>query len=209
MSHVQIKPAEVRLGRLAARVPAGATAAVHAELRRLLLAEHAMEAVSEWAQAHAAAPRPADPFTRSRFVDAAGLVAMFVRPFVRDDQRKRLDPTEWRAKVEQQRPDLVPLFDRLRSRRHTVFAHADTTARVANVANFHKGGGSRDPSDPIDLRTYDSGAADEILATEELARTIVLAQLLSELFNERMLELGAVRVRELSDPPRKRAEASA
>ncbi|HYN49951.1 MAG TPA: hypothetical protein VES62_03415 [Thermoleophilaceae bacterium] len=185
------------MGRYAARVPAGTPEEVRAKLRRLLLAEHAMEAVEEWARARALQPPPSDRFARGRLVDAAGFAAMFGRPFVADDKGKRLDPAEWRAKLEQRRPELVPLFDRLRARRDSVFAHADTRARVSNVTNTHKMFRGREPDDPIDLRTYDSGAADELLAPEELEAAVELAVTLAGLFSERMVELGAMRVREL------------
>ncbi len=194
---VEVEPAEVRLGRLAARVPAGTPEHVLDELRRLLLAEHAMEAVQDWANARALDPPPLDRFKRSRLVDAAGLTAMFSRPFAADDKRERLDPAYWEVKLGQIRPDLAALFSKLRGRRNRVFAHADTRAGMINVINSHKMLRESEPSDPIDLRTYDVGAADELLDPAELARTSELAAVLSGLFEKRMAELGAVRVREL------------
>lgn len=196
---VEAKSAEVRMGRYAARVPAGTREEVRAKLRRLL-ARGARDGgrrgvgvgVGVGASA-CAATATVGPFRAWRLVDAAGFAAMFGGPFVADDKGKRLDPAEWRAKLEQRRPELVPLFDRLRARRDSVFSHADTRARVSNVTNTHKMFRGREPDDPIDLRTYDSGAADELLAPEKLEAAVALAGL----FSERMVELGAMRVREL------------
>ncbi len=68
---------------------------------------------------------------------------------------------------------------------------------MINVINSNKMLRESEPSDPIDLRTYDVAAADELLDPAELARTSELAAVLSGLFEKRMAELGAVRVREL------------
>jgi hypothetical protein len=197
-ARIPVPAGQVRLG-LAARIPADTPQYIQEEVRRLLLAEHAMLAIGGWAEARLAAPSPADRFAQGLLVDAAGLAVTFARPFMQDDKKNRLDRDEWRSRLEVERPDLVDLFDRILARRNRIFAHADTTAGMTNVTNTHKMFGSRAPDDPIDLRVYDVGAADEILSLDVLQATGELASTLAQMFSARMVELGAERVSSLRD----------
>ncbi|MEK6275531.1 MAG: hypothetical protein AABM30_09355 [Actinomycetota bacterium] len=167
-----------------------------AELRRLLLAEDAMLNVSAWARFYGERESvPTD--RRARTVAAAGVVAMFWRPFVNDDKGERLEPDEWRERIVDDAGH-AEMFDRLRIRRNKVFAHADTGAGVVNVTNTYRMFQRREPEDPFDLRVYDVGADGGLLERESLALIAELADRLAGLFSERMIELGAVRVRELA-----------
>ena len=165
-------------------------------VRQLLLAEDAMLNVVAWAKALSGHP---DLLTdrRARMVAAAGLSAMFSRPFMSDNTRMRLEPDEWRERIADD-PEQTRIFDRLWLRRNKVFAHSDTDAGVVNVTDtnrFFKG--PRQPADPYDLRVYDVGADGGLLEPESLRSIGAVAARLAALFEEQMLQLGAVRVRSL------------
>jgi hypothetical protein len=191
---VSVPAASASVG-VAARLPDGTSPETIAEVRRLLLAEDAMLNVAAWASANVGVP--AD--RRARMVVAAGVAAMFCRPFVYDNKRRRLDPDEWRARIADV-PDHLGKFDLLMLRRDKIFAHADRNAAVVNVANTHRlFAGPTKPGDPIDLRVYDVGGDGGLLEDESRQVIAALATRLAELFSKRMVDLGAVRHRPLVD----------
>jgi hypothetical protein len=183
---------------IAARVPSGLPREVLAEIRRLLLAEDAMLNVAAWArwQGESGAAVPFD--RRARLVVAAGVVAMFWRPFVTDDERKRLDPKEWRGRIADNE-EHARMFDRIEIRRHKVLVHSDTDARIANVTDTYRFFQSREETDPLDLRVYDVGADGGLLDPGSWRVIEQLATRLAHLFSERMIDLGASRRRQLAD----------
>jgi hypothetical protein len=132
---------------------------------------------------------------RTRMVSAAGMATTFWRPFSADNKRKRLDPAEWRARIEDD-PKQAEMFDRLQLRRDKVLAHSDTDAGVVNVTDTHNFFAERErkPDDPLVLRVYDVGADQGLLEPESLPVIAKLADRLAELFSDRMVELGASRV---------------
>jgi hypothetical protein len=191
--HVEIQApaATVKVGR-GAKIPADTAPAVIEEIRRLLLAEDAMLSVAMWARSHPSlAGHPLD--RRTRMVSAAGMVTTFWRPFSADNKGQRLDPAEWRARIEND-PKQAEMFDRLELRRNKVLAHSDTDAAVLNVTDTHNFLAPRKPDDPLVLRVYDVGADQGLLEPESLLVIAKLADRLAELFSERMVELGASRV---------------
>jgi hypothetical protein len=183
---------------VAARVPGDMPPTAVAEVRRLLLAEDAMLNISAWTawRIADAAATPSDP--RARTVLAAGVAAMFWRPFTKDDQRQRLDPEAWRTRIAENE-DHVRMFDRIKIRRNEVLAHSDTSAGVVNVTDTYRMFQSRGDSDPRDLRVYDIGADGGLLEPDSLLVLKELAERLARMFSERMIELGAERVRALAD----------
>jgi hypothetical protein len=190
---VSVQPGGAHVG-VAARVPHDMPREVVNEIRRLLLAEDAMLNVAAWARSLESATLPAD--RRARVVAAAGMAAMFWRPFVRDDDRRRLEPGEWRERIADNE-DHARLFDRIEIRRAKVLAHVDTNARVVNVTDTYRFFQSRDETDPRDLRVYDVGADGGLLEPDSLRVLDELATRLAQMFSDRMVEMGAVRVRQL------------
>jgi hypothetical protein len=149
--------ATVSLGANGAMIPADTPQETQNELRRLLLAEDAMLNVSEWAREHITDGK-LPTGRQARTVSAAGLGAMFCRPFTNDNRRKRLDPNYWRALIADD-PVQADMFDRILLRRDKVLAHVDTDAAVVNVTNSYRMFERPHANDPIVLRVYDVGAA--------------------------------------------------
>jgi hypothetical protein len=131
---IQVPTGTVKVGR-GAKIPADTSPAVIEEIRRLLLAEDAMLSVAMWASSHPTLTgHPLD--RRTRMVSAAGMATTFWRPFSADNKGKRLDPAEWRARIEDD-PKQAEMFDRLELRRNTVLAHSDTDAGAVNVTDTY------------------------------------------------------------------------
>jgi len=151
-------------------------------LRRLLLAEDAMFSVAEAARAWLDEPTMLSESRRARLVAATGLAVMFARPFLKDDQGKRLRREDWRPA--DQHGDL---FDRLLDRRNVVLAHVDTSAGHLNVLDVAHFGGP-DWASILDLRVFDVGAADDLLEPETLAAIADLADSLARRFREKITE---------------------
>jgi hypothetical protein len=183
--------ATVTLGANGAMIPVDTPQETQNELRRLLLAEDAMLNVAEWAREHITDGKL--PIGRqARTVSAAGLAAMFCRPFTNDNKRKRLNPNYWRALIADD-PVQADMFDRILLRRDKVLAHVDTDAAVVNVTNSYRMFERPQVNDPIVLRVYDVGADGGLLEPESLQLIAGLADRLALLMSHRMANLGATR----------------
>jgi len=163
---ITAEPATAAIG-VAARVSHDVPGEVVQEIRQLLLGEDAMLNVAAWARWVKNAPDGLPADRRARAVAAAGIATMFWRPFVKDDERKRLEPEEWCTRIADN-AEHAEMFERIRIRRHKVLAHSDTNAGVVNVTDTYRIFQRRDERDPYDLRVYDVGAGDR--RAEEMKR---------------------------------------
>jgi hypothetical protein len=191
--------AVAHFGEAGALVPSDTPTDTLNELRRLFLAEDAMNNVAAAARAFLVDHPPPPSDRRARTVAAAGIAAMFCRPFSADNERKRLDAKEWREFIAD---DLrhAAMFDRILERRNKVLAHADTNTGIVNVTNTYRMFATRQPDDPIVLRVYDLGADGGLLELDALHTIAELADRLALLMSHRMADLGAKRRPELMPP---------